>query len=86
MPTPTTFSELVGLVLLFINYLIPFLFAVVFVIVVWKLFRLWVLEAADPAAQAEGRTLALVAVIVFVLMISSWGIVILVRNTIFGIP
>jgi hypothetical protein len=85
-PTPTTFAQLVDLFLRFINYLVPLLFAVVFVYVIWKLIDAWVINAGDEKKQAEGRTLALVAVIVFVLMLSTWGIVTLVRNSLFGTP
>jgi len=86
MQTPTTFAQLVDMVLLFINYLIPLLFGVVFVFVVWKLIDAWVLHAGDEKKQAEGRTLAFVAVIVFVLMLSAWGIVSMVRASLFGTP
>jgi len=86
MRTPTTFAELVQLVLLFINYLIPLLFAVVFVVIVWKLFHAWVINADDPGKQEEGRTLVLVAVIVLVLMFSTWGIIAMLRSSLFGQP
>ncbi len=86
MSTPTTFAGLVDLFLLFINYLIPFLFAVVFVVLVWKLFNAWVLNAGDPGKQEEGRSLAITAVIVFVLMLSAWGIIAMIRSSFFGNP
>lgn len=84
MPTPTTFAELVKFFLQFINYLIPFLFAVIFVYIIWKLIHAWVLNAGDETKQAEGRTLVLVSVIVLVLMLSTWGIIYLLRTSLFG--
>lgn len=86
MSTPTTFAGLVDLFLRFINLLIPFLLAVVFLVVVWKLFDAWVLHADDSGMQEEGRSLAIVAVIVFVLMLSAWGIVAMIRSSFFGTP
>jgi hypothetical protein len=86
MPTPTTFAGLVDFFLRFINYLIPFLFAVVFLVVMWKLFDAWVLHADDSGKQEAGRSLAIVAVIVFVLMLSAWGIVAMIRSSLFGMP
>jgi hypothetical protein len=85
LPTPTTFAQLVAFILMYIGYLIPFMLGVVFVIIVWKIFNAWVLNADDPDKQAEGRTLAITAVIVFVIMISAWGIVALLRRSLFGL-
>lgn len=84
MQTPQTFSELVNFFLRFINYLIPLLFAVVFVFIVWKLIDAWVINAADEKKQAEGRSLVVISVIVLVLMLSVWGIIALVRYSLFG--
>ena len=84
MRTPTTFQELVSFFLQFINYLIPFLFAVLFVYIIWKLIDAWVIHAGEADKQAEGRTLLLVSIIVLVLMFSTWGLIALVRQSIFG--
>lgn len=84
MRTPTTFKELVDLFLMFINYLIPALFAVVFVYVIWKIINAWVLNAGDEKKVAEGKTLILVAVLVFILMLSTWGIIGMLRRSVFG--
>lgn len=84
MRTPTTFAELVSLFLTFINYLIPFLFAVIFVFVIWKIVDAWVINAGDEKKVAEGKTLILVAVLVFVLMLSTWGIIAMLRASFFA--
>lgn len=85
MRTPTTLAELVNLFLTFINYLIPFLFAVIFVFVIWKIVDAWVINAGDEKKVAEGKTLVLVAILVFVLMLSTWGIVAMLRSSFFGV-
>ncbi len=82
---PTTFSGLVNLFLGLINIAIPLIFGALFVFLVWKIFNSWVINAADEGAREEGRQYAVVAVIVFVVMIIAWGIVAMLRSSIFGI-
>lgn len=82
--TPKTFSELVNFILGFINLLIPALFAVVFLYLVIRIIDAWILHADDDGKREEGKRLMITAVIVFVVMISVWGIIALLRNSIFG--
>jgi len=83
--TPTTFAGLVDLFLRLIGLAVPVLFAVLFLFIVWKIIDAWVLNAGDEKKQEEGRTLAVTAVIVFVVMVAAWGVVYLVRRTLFGL-
>lgn len=86
MPTtPTTFSGLVNEILGLINMLIPVIFAFVFVFLIWKIFDAWVINAADERKREEGKQYALVASIVMVIMIIAWGVVSMLRRSIFGI-
>jgi hypothetical protein len=84
MPTPTTFAELVLFVINFINILIPTLFGVLFVYVMWKIVDAWVIHAGDEKKRTEGRRLVTVAILVFVLMVSTWGIIAFIKSSIFG--
>lgn len=84
MNTPTTFSGLVDHILGIINIIIPTIFAVVFLFLCWKIFDAWVLNAADEKKREEGKRLALVAALVFTLIIITWGIVAMIRQSIFG--
>lgn len=85
MPTtPTTFSGLVNFVLGFINILIPALFGIVFLYLLIRIIDAWIIHADDEGKREEGRRMMITAVIVFVLMISAWGIVALIKNSIFG--
>ena len=72
--TPTTFSELVDFFIGFVNILITALFALAFLVLIWKIIDAWVIHADDEKKRAEGKSLALTAVIVFVVMLSIWGI------------
>ncbi|MCA9362754.1 hypothetical protein KC851_00315 [Candidatus Kaiserbacteria bacterium] len=84
MPTPTTYGELVEFVLDLINIIIPTLLVVIFVYFIWKMVDAWVLHAGDETKRTEGRSYAVVAVIIFVVMVSVWGIVAMLKQSIFG--
>ncbi len=85
MTTPTTFAELVNGLIGIINILIPFIFGVVFVFLIWKIFDAWVINAADERKREEGKQYAVVASIVMVMMIIAWGVVAMIRKSVFGI-
>jgi len=82
---PATFADLVNVIIGLINIIIPLLFAVLFLYLVWRVFENWVIKANDQNAREAGRQYAISAVIVFVVMISAWGIVSLLQTSIFGL-
>jgi hypothetical protein len=82
---PTTFADLVNEFIGIINIIIPLLFSALFLYLVWRVFESWVLRAGDEKARVAGRQYAITAVIVFVVMISAWGIVRLFQSSIFGL-
>lgn len=84
MKTPTTFSGLVDFIVNIINILIPAIFGIVFVYLVFKIIDAWIIHAGDEKKLEEGKRLMTTAVIVFVLMVSTWGIVALLKNSLFG--
>lgn len=84
MTTPTTFKALVGQILNIINLIIPVIFAVVFLFLIWKIFDAWVINATDEKKREEGKQYAIVAVLVFTLMIIVWGVVAMLKSSIFG--
>lgn len=82
--TPSDFRSLVEFIVGFINILIPFIFAVLFVYLVWKIIDSWVLNVGNETKREQGKQYIIAAVIAFVLMVSTWGIVALIRTSIFG--
>jgi hypothetical protein len=82
---PTTFAEFVELIIVLINVAIPLLFGSVFVYFIWKMIDCWILNAGDQAKREAGRRYAVAAVVVFVVMVSAWGIVAIIRDGLFGI-
>jgi hypothetical protein len=57
------------------NILVPFVFAFAFLVFIWGMFKAFILGGSDEAAQSQGKSLMLYALIGFVVMISLWGIV-----------
>ena len=82
--TPTSFKEIVDFVVSFINILIPAIFGLVFLYLVWKIIDSWVIHADDSKKVDEGKQYAVTAVVAFVVMVSVWGIVNLIKQSIFG--
>lgn len=85
MSKPTTYSELVKGIIDIINILIPALFGIVFVYFVWKMIDSWIINAGTDKSQEEGKQYAIAAVVVFVVMVSVWAIVDMVRSSVLGI-
>lgn len=83
-PTPTTYKGLVEFFVDLINIILPAIFACLFVYFVWKMIDAWVIHAGDEKSREEGRRYAVTAVIVFVVMVSAWGIVAMIKQSIFG--
>lgn len=81
--TPTTFAGLVNFFIGFINLLIPFVFALTFLVLVWYLIKNWVLHSGEDSAVEEGKKYLLAGIIAFVVMISMWGLVSLLRSSVF---
>jgi Kef-type K+ transport system membrane component KefB len=81
--TPTTFAGLVDFFIGIINSLILVLFALAFLVLIWKLIDTWIIHADDDKKREEGRTIAITAVLVMVVMVSIWGILSLLQNSVF---
>lgn len=80
-----TYADFVGGIIDFINILIPAMFALVFVVIMWRVIDAWILHAGDPAKRAEGRQMAIIAVIVVVVAVSILGIVQIIRSSFLGV-
>lgn len=81
---PGNFSELVAMFINLLSLLIPIIFALTFVVVVWKIIMAWIVNADDENAVAEGRQVALVAVIAFVVMFGIWGLLSVLQRSLLG--
>ncbi len=77
-----TLCDLAGAIIYLINYVaVPVLFAVAFIVFIYGVFKAYILSGGDSDAVKEGHQLILWGIIGFVVMISLWGLVNLVSNT-----
>ncbi len=78
--TPSDFAGLVRFFLEFVNLAITFVFAIAFLVVLWKMIDSWIIHADDPSKREEGTTMAITAVVVMIVMVSIWGILALLTG------
>lgn len=81
---PRDFGELVGVFLGFISLLVPLIFSLALLVIVWRLIDAWVIHAGDTTKVEEGKKYALWGVLVLVVMSALWGLVALLRSSLFG--
>ena len=78
----STLGEYLSSIVGFINvYLIPFLFAIAFIVFIWGVFQYFVAGGANEEQRDKGKQLVMWGIIGFVVMVSVWGLVNLVTNT-----
>lgn len=78
------FADLVGIFTRFISLLVPIVFALAFLYVAWGIINAWIINGGDENAVAEGRKMALVAIIAFTFMFGIWGVVRILQAGLFG--
>lgn len=57
------------------DILIPFLIAIGFLVFVWGMFQYFILGGANEESKERGKSLAIYAVVAFVLIIIFWGVI-----------
>lgn len=66
----------------FINvFLVPFLFAIAFIVFIWGVFTYFIQGGANEEQREKGKQLVMWGLIGFVVMVSLWGLVNLITNT-----
>ena len=80
---PKNFSELVGMFLGLISILIPVLFGLSLIVFLWGIINAWILGGGDETSVTKGKQLALAGMLGLVVMAGVWGIVALVRGSLF---
>ena len=72
----STLGAYLGSIIGFINaILVPFIFAIAFIVFIWGMFQYFILGGANEEAREKGKSLAIWGLIAFVVMVSIWGIV-----------
>jgi hypothetical protein len=81
---PSNFAELVGVFIDILSLIIPFIFGLSLLIIIWKVVDAWVINGGDADKIEEGRNVALWGIIVLVIMSGIWAILRILRSSIFG--
>jgi len=81
--TPTTFAELVSFFIDIINSIILLLIGLALVVTIWNIVSAWIIHADNDTKRAEGKQIVFTSVIVMVVMLSVWGILTLLQNSLF---
>lgn len=76
-PLEAILTDLVG----FINFLVPIIFAIAFIVFIWGVFRYFIQGAASEEQRDKGKQFVVWSLVGFFLMLSIWGIVNLLTNT-----
>lgn len=84
MYQPSNFAELVGQFIDILSLVIPFLFGLSLLVIIWKIVDAWIINAGDTAKIEEGRNVALWGIIVLVIMSGIWAILRILRVSVFG--
>lgn len=82
--TPRNFAELVDLFIGLLSLVIPLIFALALLFIIWKIVDSWILNADNTTKVDEGKQYALWGVLILVVMSAIWGIIALLRSSIFG--
>ena len=69
-----TFKSVVGKIVEFNQLLVISIFAITFVVIVWKVVDAWILHGGDPASIEKGKKVIGIGIIVLVVMSGLWGI------------
>lgn len=80
----STFSMFISRLLQIVDALMVMVIAFIVVLFMWRLITAWILHGGDPKEVERGKQSALVGIIVLVCIIGLWGLVSIVRFTLFG--
>jgi hypothetical protein len=82
-PKTSNFQWLVGQFVEIIDVVVLTIFALALVVLIWKIISTWIIKGGDVTAVEEGKQVITVSIIVLVVMSSIWGIIALLRTSIF---
>ncbi len=77
------FADLVKTFTEIINLGVLLLFGLTLVVIIWYIVKAWIIKGGDTASVEEGKKVALAGVIALVIMSGIWGILYILRNSLF---
>lgn len=78
-----SFSDLVDAFIELIQLLIPLLFALTLLLIVWRVVDAWIIHGADESKIEEGKNTIIVGIIALVVMSGIWGILSILQSSLF---
>lgn len=81
-PIQNLSNSIIGLIN---NVVVPFIFAVAFLVFIWGVYNYFILGGANEEKRSEGAKFVLSAIIGFAAMITIWGLVFIVVGTFPGL-
>lgn len=81
---PRNFAELVDVFLDLISLIVPLIFSLALLVIVWRIIDAWVLNPGDQKKIDEGKMYAFWGVLVLVAMSVIWAVVRILRSSLFG--
>lgn len=81
---PRDFKGLVDIFLNIINILVVLIFTLTFIVFMWGIIKGWIVGGGDTEGVENGKQVLLTGVIALVIMSSVWGILYLLRSSLFG--
>lgn len=83
--TPTDFKGVVNFILGYITLLVQLIFGITFIVIMWGVVNAWIINAGNAEKREAGQMIALWGVIGLAVMAGVWGLVALLRTSVFGI-
>lgn len=77
------FADLVDTFIGLISLLVPLVFALTLVVIIWKVIDAWILNAGEESKVEEGKNVVIVGIIALVVMSAIWGILAILQSSLF---
>ena len=78
-----SFGDLVAKFISIITLLIPLIFALTLLIIIWKVIDAWIIHGGDESKVEDGKNTILVGIIALVVMSGIWGILSILQSSLF---
>lgn len=77
------FADVVDFILNLISLVVPIIFAITLLYIVWNVIDAWIINGGEKEKIESGKNTAIVGIIALVVMSGIWGILNILRNSLF---
>ncbi len=77
------FTDVVDKLLGIINLIVPLLFGLTFLFILWGVVDAWIIHGGDEGRVEEGKNTLIVGIIALVVMSGIWGILNILKSSLF---